>query len=587
MSILQRTTVYMLIFMLALFALPNMYPEYPSLSLSSKSENESLTLESIQEQLFLLKIEPRSVELNDKKVLIQFDSASDQSLAHRHYTSQGALSTTLMLNSTHPSWMKKIKMEPMNLGLDLRGGVQLTLNVESSQSYQGYIDSFVSEIRQFNRQIPSDIRKPLGSITTSDSVVSIENIYGDLVDFNDLLKGHGEWEMSRTTSEIVFTLNSNTVERLERQAMQQTLSVMRQRVESLGITEANIQQHGRNFIRIELPGVQDPEAAKSLIGATTSIAFYDVVSPHQSGNNYNDSRGEGVRLAHRPIVTGEDIVDASAAIGEFGQSEVNIVLNRGGGNKMSNHSRTNIGQPMATLFSEYHANQIGELEQTHEVISVATIQSQLGSRFRVTGVGDLREAQELASVLRSGALTVPVSIIDEQIIGPTLGEQNIKNGLIAVSLGLALTFVAMASLYGKFGLVACGALTVNMVMIIGLLSIIPGVALTLPGIAGLVLTMGMAVDCNVLVFERIKELRKQGIPYAQAISRGYKESYSTIIDANLTSLITAIVLFVVGYGAVKGFAVTLGIGIVTSLFTGLVVSQLWMNKTSPRGHHNG
>ncbi|MBM7035279.1 protein translocase subunit SecD [Vibrio ulleungensis] len=586
MSILQRTTVYMLIILLALFALPNIYPEYPSLSLSSKNGNESLTLESFHEQLSQLKIKPRSVELNEQEILIQFNSAKDQSVAHSHFTSLGALSTTLLLHSTHPNWMKNIKLEPMNLGLDLRGGVQLTLNVESSKSYQGYIDSFVAEIRHFNRQLPVDVRKPLGNISINESVISIENTYGNDVNFKELLVGNNEWELSRSESDILFSLDSDTVERLERQAMQQTLSVMRQRVESLGITEANIQQHGRNFIRIELPGVQDPDAAKSLIGATTSIAFYDVVAPQKSGNNYFDSRGENVRLANHPIVTGEDIIDSSATIGEFGQPEVNIVLNRTGGNKMSQHSRSNIGQPMATLFSEYHANQQGELEQAHEVISVATIQSQFGSRFRVTGVGDLREAQELASVLRSGALTVPVSIIDEQIIGPTLGEQNIKNGLIAVVLGLALTFVAMATLYGKFGLVACGALSVNMVMIVGLLSIIPGVALTLPGIAGLVLTMGMAVDCNVLVFERIKELRKQGIPDAKAISRGYKESYSTIIDANLTSLITAIVLFVVGYGAVKGFAVTLGIGIVTSLFTGLIVSQLWMKKTSPRGRHN-
>ncbi|CAK1856879.1 Sec translocon accessory complex subunit SecD (fragment) [Vibrio crassostreae] len=278
------------------------------------------------------------------------------------------------------------------------------------------------------------------------------------------------------------------------------------------------------------------------------------------------------------MLTGEYIIGASASVGEFGQPEVNLVLSSAGGSKMSDFSRSNIGKPMATLYSEYHQDHNNQLVQRHEVINIATIQSQLGSRFRITGIGQISDAQDLALILRSGSLTVPVTIIDEQVIGPSLGEENIQKGLLAVLVGLALTFLSMLVLYRRFGVIACAALITNIVMIVGFLSLIPGATLTLPGIAGLVLTMGMAVDTNVLVFERIKEEMRSGRSLSSAIPRGYKEARSTIIDANLTSLITAIILFVIGYGAVKGFAITLGIGLLTSMFTGLFYSQMWMTK---------
>lgn len=353
---------------------------------------------------------------------------------------------------------------------------------------------------------------------------------------------------------------------------------MRSRIEELGITEASIQRQGESRIRIELPGVQDPAAAKDVIGATASLAFYSVYdNPTRNTQTLKDTDGNRVVIARKAVLSGEHIIDARSGIGEMGSAEVNITLDSAGGKKMSGFSRHNIGKPMATVYSEYSRDRAGNSEKTSEVISVANIQSQLGSRFRITGAGTMAEAQELALLLRAGSLTAPVTIIEERTIGPSLGAENVTNGFAALALGLGLTLTFMALWYRRLGWVANGALILNMVTLFGLIALLPGAVLTLPGIAGLVLTVGMAVDTNVLIFERIRDKMKEGRSFASSIDRGFDSAFSSIFDANFTTMIVAVALYTIGNGPIQGFALTLGLGLLTSMFTGIFASRAIIN----------
>ncbi|MDB2387454.1 protein translocase subunit SecD, partial [Shewanella sp.] len=322
---------------------------------------------------------------------------------------------------------------------------------------------------------------------------------------------------------------------------------------------------------------------KSIIGATASLAFYPV-QPAGSVNAkvLKDQQGAPVYVARRAVLGGEHIVDARASLGEMGRPEVVIHLDREGGQKMSEFSRANIGKPMATSYSEYSRDSHDNIQKNTEVISVATIQAQLGDRFSVTGSRDYASAQELALLLRAGSMTAPVTIVEERTIGPSLGEENIINGFSALALGMAVTLLFMGLWYRRLGWVANVALISNMVLLFGLLALIPGAVLTLPGIAGLVLTVGMAVDTNVLIFERIKDKLKEGRSFAKAIDSGFDSALSTIIDANFTTMITAVVLYSIGNGPIQGFALTLGLGLLTSMFTGIFASRALINLTYGR-----
>ena len=381
---------------------------------------------------------------------------------------------------------------------------------------------------------------------------------------------------------VVNKDNRLTLSRLEAESValrnmtvQQNLQIMRSRIEELGITEASVQRQGDQRIRIELPGVQDPAQAKNVIGATASLAFYEVVN--NGGKTLPDQNGNLIHVNQSPVLTGEHIVDARANFGEMGMPEVNISLDSQGGKMMADFSGRHIGKPMATAYSEYSRNEKGEVVQTNKIISVATIQSALGSKFRITGAGSMQDAQSLALLLRAGSLTAPVTIVEERTIGPTLGAENITNGFSALALGLGLTLLFMAVWYRRLGWVANVALLANMVMLFGLLALIPGAVLTLPGIAGLVLTVGMAVDTNVLIFERIRDKLKDGNSVAMSINNGFSSATSTILDANFTTMITAIVLYTIGNGPIQGFALTLGLGLLTSMFTGIFASRAMIN----------
>lgn len=583
---MKKIFAYFLLILLLISAVPSFFGEKPALVLNHA--DSSVAIEPLLSALVENQITPLSVENQQDETTLIFENKKEQREA------QQVLSLAFPLAHSHfsfvsaaPQLFSQVGLTPINLGLDLRGGVQFMLQVEIDDSVKSLVEATSTNARHVARA--EGIRSRIADIDNNGFSVIITNLSSrdsnSIQNVTDHMRSQfSEWKISINDNVLRFTLDESIKEEQASLAMQQTLNIMRQRIESLGITEAVTQRQGADRILIELPGVQDPQVAKRVIGATATISFHTVVDSSQAAQTHTTRDGESVRLSRQPVLTGEYIIGASASVGEFGQPEVNLVLSSAGGSKMSEFSRSNIGKPMATLYSEYHQDHNNQLVQRHEVINIATIQSQLGSRFRITGIGQISDAQDLALILRSGSLTIPVTIIDEQVIGPSLGEENIQKGLLAVLVGLALTFVSMLVLYRKFGVIACAALIANIVMIVGFLALIPGATLTLPGIAGLVLTMGMAVDTNVLVFERIKEEMRAGRSLASAIPRGYKEARSTIIDANLTSLITAIILFAIGYGAVKGFAITLGIGLLTSMFTGLLYSQMWMTKLW--GHDN-
>ncbi|MBY6094895.1 protein translocase subunit SecD [Ferrimonas balearica] len=496
------------------------------------------------------------------------------------FTAQAALtkwigtddSLALSQQPAAPSWLLEMGFGPMSLGLDLRGGVQFLLDVDMAPvmnaQQQAVMQSLRSTVRGVRAQAQHDHTVTTGALTDAQRQQVIEVVKKD----------YPGWQWRSHVDGLSLSMKPEEQEQLTRLTVIQNLQILRSRIEELGITEAVVQRQGTNRIRIELPGVQDPVAAKKVIGATTSLAFYEVNQGEPvQGKTLPFNQGGTVSVKRLPVLTGEHIIDARAGLDEMSQPQVNIVLDAAGGRIMSDFTRNKIGYPMATAFSEYRQDAAGRSVVDTEVISVATIQSQLGSRFVITGSGSMAEAQQLALLLRAGSLTAPVVIVEERTIGPTLGAENIENGFQALAVGMGATLLFMALWYRRLGWVANVALVANLVTLFGLMALLPGAVLTLPGIAGLVLTVGMAVDTNVLIFERIRDMIRQGHSLARAIHLGFDRALTTIWDANLTTMITALVLYSIGNGPIQGFALTLGLGLMTSLFTGVFLSRALIN----------
>jgi preprotein translocase subunit SecD len=383
------------------------------------------------------------------------------------------------------------------------------------------------------------------------------------------------------SGKLFFSEQQNS--QFHQQIMAQAISTLRGRIEELGITEAVTQREGKNRIRVELPGVKDPELAKRIIGATASLDFYELAHNGTVGaKSFKDQSGRRLRVAPKAIFSGSNIENADAGRDEMGMALVNLSLDSLGGKKMSAFSRDNIGNPMVTVFSEYHKNSVNELLKSSKVISVATIQSQLGNRFSITNMANPQAASDLALLLRAGSLDAPITIVQQRTIQASLGQENVNNGIMALVIGVAITLVFMGLWYRKLGMIANVSLVLNLVCLLGLMALLPNVVLTLPGIAGLVLTVGMAVDTNVLIFERIKEQRQLGRSNFLAIEAGYRQAFATVLDANITTMITALILLSIGYGPVKGFAMTLSLGILTSMFTGVFVSHVLTQMVKPQ-----
>jgi len=588
-----------------LYAAPNLYGEDPAVQISATrgEKVDVATFEKVEKLLADANLSPKKSMLENGQILIRF-SGSDEQLLARDVISQALgthFITALNLAPSTPDWLSAIGGSPLKLGLDLRGGVHFLMEVDMDEAVSKAQEQMVQDLRVSLREEKIRFRgiredKKTGAVVlrfndedTLDKAVSFLKPVNPGYQFSD--KEHnGEFVLS-------VSMTAEKLKSTKDDALQQNLSILRNRVNELGVAEPLVQRQGSDRIVVELPGVQDTARAKEILGATATLEFHPVDSTTDindalagrlpsSSVIYKERNGRPVVVKKQIILTGNHIVDAQSSNDEFGRPQVSISLDSKGGGKMSRFTKKNIGKPMATLFIEYlptdkkKPNGKAIIEKREEVANVATIQAQLGRSFRITGLDNAAEAHNLALLLRAGALIAPIQIVEERTIGPSLGKQNIANGVKAMLYGLLAVVLFMFVYYRKFGAVANSALLFNIVMIVGVMSMIPGATLTLPGIAGIVLTVGMAVDANVLIFERIREELRAGTSIQRAIHEGYSNAFSTIADANITTLITAIILFAVGTGPVKGFAVTLMIGIATSMFTSIfgtraIVNALW------------
>ncbi|MFA0083509.1 protein translocase subunit SecD [Vibrio breoganii] len=570
------------VIILTLSAIPTWFGEKPAIQIQVPEKTVFPTsIQTLKRSLEEQGIPVLSATEQDNQISLLFDNESDQTHArtilNKQYSEE---SIAYSYQSVAPQWLSNMGMNPIKLGLDLRGGVQFLLHVDVDKAMQEQQSTMVEDIKAHLRQ--NSIRNVQVRVSSADAInVNVRDSKAQQQLMEYVRTHFPNWQISASSSGFSLAQNEQSRTELQSTIVQQNLQIMRGRIEELGITEAMVQRQGTDNIRIELPGVQDPAQAKNVIGATASLAFYEVKSGSSAYSRQNlvlkDNDGRSVVLEKRPVLAGEHITNARSGMDEMGLSEVNITLDHAGGKKMSDFSATHIGKPMATVYREYQTNEQGVTKRSERVISVATIQSQLGSQFRITGSGSMQEAQELAMLLRAGSLTAPVTIVEERTIGASLGAENIQNGFAALAFGMGMTLLFMAVWYRRLGWVANAALCTNMLCLLGLIALLPGAVLTLPGIAGLVLTVGMAVDTNVIIFERIKDKMREGRSFAQSIDAGFDSALSTILDANVTTMITAVILYSIGNGPIQGFALTLGLGLLTSIFTGVFASRAMIN----------
>jgi len=560
--------------LLAVSALPNLYPNKSWLHISLP--DQTVTLQSVTTSLNQHGFEVTEANDSQAKLAILLAEPTQSANALSFIKTQyPQLEAKIVEHATSPQWLQQLGLSPIKLGLDLNGGVLFVLDVDLDKAMQEHLNSVYQQTKLTLRK---DKIRGIRASEVKDGVElqilpSGEEQLAGLV---STLQGQfkGLMETKSTTNNLTTVLlhfNEQSQNEFNKQVMAQSLTTLRGRIEELGITEAVTQRQGKQRIRIELPGVQDPSEAKRIIGATATLDFYQVVEV--GGKAFNVQGGGVVNLNPMAIFSGDHINNASVGKDEWGKPLVQLSLDSQGGDAMSAFSKHNIGKPMATVYSEYSRDANGDVVKKSEVINVANIAQHLSSRFSITNMKSPQAAYDLALLLRAGSLTAPVTIVQEQTIGPSLGSENIEHGLAALMLGIGITLAFMALWYRRLGLIANIALLLNLTALVGLMSLLPGVVLTLPGIAGLVLTIGMAVDTNVIIFERIKEEKRKGRPTYQAIEQGYNQAFTTIFDANVTTMITAIILYAIGYGPVKGFAITLALGLLTSVFTGVYISK--------------
>ncbi len=584
----------------ALYALPNIYGEDPAIQITGArgASVDMSTLDAVTDALNKAQLSQKSIALENGSILVRFND-TDTQISARDIISEALGKdkiVALNLAPSTPDWLESIGAAPMKLGLDLRGGVHFLMEVDMDAA----MEKLVSQQEEAFRSDLRDEKIRYRAIRPLSDAVEVTLRDAEQLAQTKLLLESKHRDMTFTTSEtdgrfvLLAKFTEARLQEIRNYAVEQNITILRNRVNELGVAEPLVQRQGATRIVVELPGVQDTARAKEILGATATLEFREVddkadlaaaaAGRAPAGSEIKfDRNGRPVVLKKRVILGGSSITDASSSADEYGRPQVNISLDSEGGNKMSAFSKKNIGKLMATVFAEYKdsgkRSPEGKVSLTkhEEVINQATIQSALGRNFRITGIDSPSEAHNLALLLRAGALIAPISIVEERTIGPSMGQQNIDMGIQACIWGMVAVMLFTVLYYRKFGMIANIALMANLVLIIGVMSMIPGATMTLPGIAGIVLTVGMAVDANVLIFERIREELREGKNPQQAIHQGYANAFSTIADANITTLITAIILFAVGTGAIKGFAVTLSIGILTSMFTAIVGTRCIVN----------
>ena len=569
-----------------LFALPNIYGSVPAVQIA---EGDGIAYEERQVAAFVRSVEnagvtPEAAYIQDGRIVLRFHDENEQVRAsdHLRLTYDGQANVASTLAPKLPSWVRDLGLKPMSLGLDLRGGVYVLLEVDMETAIdsrmKGYSQSFDERLRdaKISRRVEVDGQRI--TIRLRDAA--------DLEPARDVIR--------RTDQDVLIAdgadgkslnvrMSEAQIQARQDFAIEQNITTLRNRVNELGVAEPLVQRQGADRIVIQLPGVQDPNKIKDILSATATVEFrlVDQTGGEPGSRRYQGRDGEPAQLLKRSVIaSGDQIIDASAGYAE-GQPQVNITLDSAGGENMLRTTMSNVGKPMSTVFIETRRvelpGQPGEFrrEVTEEIISTATIQGVFKDRFRITGLTP-GEASDLALLLRAGALAAPVYIVDERTVGPTLGQDNIDRGFNAIKIGFLAVIIFMAIYYRGFGLIANVALLSNVVFIVAMLSVL-GASLTLPGIAGIVLTVGMAVDANVLIFERIREELSANASPQAAINSGYEKALSSITDANVTTLIAAVVLFAIGTGPVKGFAITLLLGIITSMFTAIVGTRTIVN----------
>ena len=587
------------------YAIPNLFGEDHAVQIVATrgAEVTASTQTTVVDLLESQGIAVKRAELENGQLLVRVQNPEQQLLAKESIAELLGQKYTVALNlaPATPKWLEAVGGSPMKLGLDLRGGVHFLMEVDMGEAIrkmeEAKIADFRSQLREEKiryagiRKTPKGIAIKFRDAATVDQAETYLKTRSKDMTYTDASSGNEFM--------LLATMSDAYLKQIKEEALQQNITTIRNRVNELGVAEPVVQRQGAERIIVELPGVQDTARAKEILGATASIEFRMVddkadVSAAASGRVpagtevYQRREGGIAVLKKEVMLTGDHITGAQPTFDEYSRPQVAINLDAKGGSIFSNVTKDNIGKPMATLFIEYKdsgtRNPDGTVKMTRieEVISVATIQARLGRNFVITGL-EHTEAQSLALLLRAGALIAPVTIVEERTIGPSLGAENIQNGVQAMIWGMVVVLVFMMVYYRAFGFIANLALLANLIMVVGVMSMIPGAVLTLPGIAGMVLTVGMAVDGNVLIFERIREELLGGRSVQQAIHEGYGNAFSTIADANITTFMTALILFAVGTGAVKGFAVTLMIGIATSMFTAIVgtrsiVNAVWGGK---------
>ncbi|HDS1206962.1 TPA: protein translocase subunit SecD [Shewanella algae] len=589
----------------AFYAVPNLFGEDHAVQVvGTRGADVTVTTQTQINDLLQSKgIGVKRSELENGQLLVRVNNAEQQLLAKEAIAEAlgDKFSVALNLAPATPAWLESLGGSPMKLGLDLRGGVHFLMEVDMGEAIRKMEEA---KIADFRSQLREEGIRYSGVKATAKGIEIKFRDAENLAKAESFLKSRSNDMVFSDASEgsnfaLMATMSEVYLKQVKEDALSQNITTIRNRVNELGVAEPVVQRQGAERIIVELPGVQDTARAKEILGATASIEFHMVdekadMNAAQSGrvppgSEVYPRREGGIAVLKKEVMlTGDHITGAQPSFDQYSRPQVSISLDAKGGSIFSNVTKDNIGKPMATLFIEYKdsgkRNPDGsvKMDKIEEVISVATIQARLGRNFVITGLSH-GEAQNLALLLRAGALIAPVSIVEERTIGPSLGAENIENGMQAMLWGMAVVLIFMLIYYRAFGVIANLALCANLIMVVGVMSMIPGAVLTLPGIAGMVLTVGMAVDGNVLIYERIREELRAGRSVQQAIHEGYGNAFSTIADANITTFITALILFAVGSGAIKGFAVTLMIGIATSMFTAIVgtraiVNAMWGGK---------
>ncbi len=597
----KNILVLVLVLLGLVYALPNVFDQDPALEISGsrRASVDPATEATVRTALSNAKIKIKSIEAGADKLLVRFSDSQSQLRAKEilETTLGGDYTQALTLSTDVPGWLQSIGALPMYLGLDLRGGIHVLIDVDMDAAVSQAMERYNGDIRTLLR----NEKLRYSRLATRDDALLVTFKEADLRDkaldvigneFRDLLlqplDEGGEYL-------IQVKISPSEQRSVKKFALNQNITTLRNRVNALGVSEPVIQQQGERRIVVQLPGAQDPSKLKELLGATATLEYRLVDTEHSvedalagkvppGSKLYKTRDGRPVLLKKRVIVTGNQITDASSGFDQrTGSPMVSVSLDSQGARRMRNVTTENVNKPMAVVFIEtrkdtriVNGEPVTRKVQVEEVISVANILEPFGRRFQTTGLDSPEEAHDLALLLRAGALAAPIDIVEERTIGPSLGQDNIDQGFTSVVIGLVVVMVFMAVYYKVFGLVANLALLLNLVFIVAILSMLQA-TLTLPGIAGIVLTVGMAVDANVLIFERIREEIRVGSTPQASIYAGYEKALSTIVDANITTLIAAVVLFSFGTGPIKGFAVTLFIGILTSMFTAIVGTRAVVN----------